>query len=333
MPTNKSPLFSAEHRGEIAVIRIRTDLLADFDTVTLFYNEVIKAIGECSQIVFDLQEVRQLSSAVMGRFIQIWRHTQNSGGRIVFCRASLDVRAAFQTSRLDVLFDFASTLEEALAALTWTLAIRCPIAGCQGDGLCHEPSIPERGGELCCRSCGCQFRVAPFQLSRGGQAKAAVSRFELPTYEHELIRAELGAIVRLDIAGRFDLFVAEALVDACQSLPAPHCVLLDLRAATELSDAGLRLLGNYLLAEASGAGVVVLVEPNRSERTRTVLSYGFVSTTQDEALLVLRSSPASNETPAPLFVSVQSVKETVEQSRSRGAGMHAAEHRPSSSIP
>jgi anti-anti-sigma factor len=314
MATNKSPLISAEHRGEIAILRIGTQLLVDGDIVTRFYDEVIEAIGECSHVVFDMAQLRHLSSNLLSKFILILRKSQKRGGRVVFCHASPAVREHFRTSNLDRLFQFASTLEEALASLSWTLGIRCPIADCAGDGLCHEASITDRGGELCCRSCGCKFRVAPFRLSPGGEARVAVSRFEIPTYEQEWIRAELGAIVHLDILGRLDLFAAEALVDAWRSLPGPRRALLDLRAATELSEPGLRLFEEHVRVDTSIDRVVVLVDPDRSDRTRAVFSDVRITTTQDEAMSVLRGSPESEETPAPLFVSARTVERSAEQS-------------------
>ena len=172
----------------------------------------------------------------------------------------------FRTSNLDRLFQFASSLEDALAALKWSLVIGCPNARCEGDGRSHEPSIASHGGELCCGSCRCRFWVAPFHLSPDGEASIAISRFEIPTYEHEHIRAELDVIANLQIVGRLDLFASEALVDAWWSLPRQRRTLLDLRAATEVSTAGLRFIEEQLRAEVPGDRVVMLVDPERSDR-------------------------------------------------------------------
>ncbi len=181
------------------------------------------------------------------------------------------VRDSLRTSKLDRLFQFASTVDEAFAALSWTVAIGCPISGCEGDALSHEPSIADRGGMLCCRSCGCRFQVAPFQLSLNRAVQVAVSRFEIPTYEQELIRAEVGAIVHLDIVSRLDLFAAEALIDASRSLSGSRRVLLDLRSATEPSESGLRLLHEEFPGDTSLHRVVVLVDRDRSYRTAPTL--------------------------------------------------------------
>jgi hypothetical protein len=222
----------------------------------------------------------------------------------------------FRTSNLDRLFTIVSSLEEALAAVGWSLAIKCPIAACEGQAHSHERSIAVKGGDLRCQSCGCRFRVAPFQLSPSGEARVVVSQFELPTYEHEHIRAEMGVIVNLYIAGRLDLFAAEALIDALGSLPRPRRTVLDLRAATELSDAGLRLVEEHLRGGASGDQVVVLVDQDRAERARAGLPSVPVTATQDEATSVLSGSPGSEEAPAPLLVATRTALGTPAKSRS-----------------
>ena len=302
MAKNKMPLLSAQQFGQIAVLRIDTQHLVDDDTATRFYDEVIEAIVGCPDIVVDIAQVLHISSAGLAKFIQVWRQSQKTGGRVIFCRASPGVQEQFRTSRLDRLFQFASTLEDALAALSWSLAIGCPNAGCDGDCRSHEPSISNQGGELCCRSCGCRFWVAPFQLSPDGDALIAVSRFEIPTYEQEQIRAELGVIAHLQIVGRLDLFASEAVVDAWSSLPQPRRALLDLRAATEVSEAGLGLVGEQLRADVPGDRVVVLVDPDRSDGTRAGLSAIRVTTTQEGAMSILRGTLESGEKPAPLLV-------------------------------
>jgi anti-anti-sigma regulatory factor len=228
-------------------------------------------------------------------------------GRLILCRLNPLIRQLYQYQRLDRVFQIVSSVEEALAALNWSLAIDCPVAVCEGDALSHDPSIADRGGELCCRSCGCRFQVVPFQLSRGGEARVAVRRFEIPTYEQEQIRAELDVIVPLHVVGRLDLFAAEALVDAWRSLPGSSRVLLDLRAATELSKKGLRLLEKHFRDNASGDRFVALVDPDRSDRTRAALSGIRVTTAHDEAMSILGGSSDSDEKPVPLLVSARTV--------------------------
>jgi anti-anti-sigma factor len=325
--------ISAEYCGDIAILRIETEFLFDEETVRHIFDEVTAAIGQRPRIILEMGKIKLVSSTAFSRLITIQRKSRERGGRVILCSIIPNVLEEFRTHALDKVFQIVSTLDEAKAALSWSLTIRCPIAGCEGDGLSNDPSIADRGGEFCCRSCGCSFRVAPFQLDRAGEARVAVSRFEIPTYEHEQIRAELGGIVHLDIIGRLDLFAAEALVDAWRSLPQSRRALLDLHAATELSQPGLRTLGEYLKADVSADRVVVLVDPDRSARTRAGLLDLRVTTIQDEAMAIHRSSPGSDEPPPPLLVSARTVGRAAEQSQSRDAVTPGGERGPSPSIP
>jgi anti-anti-sigma factor len=333
MATNERPLVSSEYVGEIVILRIETENLLLDDSACRFYDEVVQAIGARARIVLDMAQVRNLGSMAFGRLVTLWGNSRRKGGMIVLCRPTAVIREAFRVNQLDRVFQIVSSLEEAFAALSWCLAIECPVAGCEGDALCHDPSIAQRGGELCCRSCGCRFRVAPFQLSTSGEAQVTVGHFEIPTYEHEQVRAELGALIVLQIVGRLDLFTLEALVDAWRSLPPPRRAVVDLRAATELSDASLRLLEKHLRNGRSADRFVVLVDPSRSDRTCGVLTDVLVTSTRDEALSVLSGSARSLESPASLFVSARAVGRTAEQTQSRDAATRAGDPGPSSLIP
>ena len=330
---SESSIISVDYFGEMAVtIRFETERLTDHDSIHRIYDEVRQAIGPRALVVFDLVHVQFLSSSATAMFIRLFHQSRTRGGQNVFCRPTASVREAFQTSALDRLFKIASCLEEALAALRWSLEVKCPIAGCEGTSLSHDPLITGHGGELGCRSCGCRFRVVPFQLTPNGEAQAQVSRFAIPTYEQEQIRAELGVVVDLHIVGRLDLFAAESLVDAMRSLPQSFPVLLDLRSATELSEPGLHLLEEHVRAGSSIDRVVVLVDTDRFCRACAILSEVRATMNHDEAMAVLRGSRTSDESPAPLLVSARTVDITAEKSQSREAGSRAGEHGPSSRI-
>ncbi len=303
MATNEPPLISVDSFGEIIILRIQADAINDHHNSGRFRDELKAVLAQRSSVVVDLGQVDYLSSTGSGELVRIHFHTTRIGGRIIFCRLTPVVRDLLRVNKLDRMFQIVSSLGEAMAALDWSLAIDCPIAGCEGDGLCHEPSIADRGGELCCRSCGCRFRVEPFRLSPSGEARVTVSWFEIPTYEHEQVHGELGAIVKVRITGRLDLFAAESLVDAWRSLPGASRALLDLSAATELSSPGLRFLEEQVRASSPIDRFVVVVDPDRSDRTRAVLSIIRVATTQEEAMSILRGSRAMDETPTALWVS------------------------------
>jgi anti-anti-sigma factor len=332
MAAHERPIVSSQHVGEIVILRLETDGLLRISDTDRFSDEATQAIGARSHIVFDMAQVRWPSSVLWGKLIMFASRSKRRGGEIVLCHLHDAVRQSVETSNLDRLFHIASSLEEAIAALSWCLAIECPVAGCAGEAFFCDPSIADRGADLCCRSCGCQFRVAPFQLPTSGEAPVTVSQFAIPTYEQEQIRAELGAFVFLHIVGRLDLFASEALFDAWRSLPAPRRILLDLRRATEVSDAALRLVKEHLRNEASADRVVALVDPGWSDRIRDALPDTRVTPTHDEAQSVLSDSLKPEETPASLLVSARAVKRTAEQIQSRDAASQAGDPGQSSSV-
>ena len=308
---SESSIISVEYFGEMAVtIRFETQQFTDHDSIHRIYDEVRQAIGPRDRVVFDMVHIQFLSSSATGMFIRLFRQSTTKGGQTVFCRLTPGVREAFQTSAVDRLFNIVSSLEEALAALRWSLEVRCPIASCDGNSLSHDPLIAGRGGELCCRSCGCRFRVAPFALAQSGDARVEVTRFAIPTYDQEQIRAEPGVIANLQIVGRLDLFVSEALIDAMRSLPQSCRALLDLRSATELSEPGLRRLEGHVRGDTWTDRFVVLVDPDRFSQARAILSDARATMNYEETMAVLGGSRTSDESPAPLLVSARTVDVT-----------------------
>jgi anti-anti-sigma factor len=308
------------------MIRIETEKLFDERIVRECFEQVSVAIGPQHHIILDLEPTTLWSSTALRKLVDLEIMSRKRGGRMILCGLTPVALQVFRTSNLDRLFQIVSTIDEAMTALGWSLAIRRPIAACEGDGVSYDPSIIDRGEDFCCRSCGCRFRVAPLQLDSAGEARVAVSSFEIPTYELERVRVVVGAISHLEIVGRLDLFAAEALVDAWRSLPRPRQALLGLSAATELSELGLRLIEEHVRGDTSIDRVVVQVDPAQADRTRAVLSDVQVMTKKDEAMLVLRGSPESDEIPLPLLVVARPVGRTAEPTQSREAGTLAGEH-------
>ena len=150
---------------------------------------------------------------------------------------------------------------------------------------------------MCCRSCGCRFRALPFDFPQNGEARAEVQSFEIPTYEHELIRVELGDPVLLAVVGRLDLFAAEAVADAWRSLQRPRCGLIDLHDVSEMSDRGLRMMGEQVHAGGSADRIAVLVNPERFDRTRSALPGIPVATTKGDLMPVLRDVLVGRDNP------------------------------------
>jgi anti-sigma B factor antagonist len=68
------------------------------------------------RIVFDMNGVKRIDSTGIGRFIYCLNKVQESGGKLWMAGAQGYVRECFRVTRLDTVFQFCATVEDALAA-------------------------------------------------------------------------------------------------------------------------------------------------------------------------------------------------------------------------
>ena len=68
------------------------------------------------RIVFDMSGVKRIDSTGIGRFIYCLNKVQESGGRLWMAGAQGYVRECFRVTRLDTIFQFCATVDDALAA-------------------------------------------------------------------------------------------------------------------------------------------------------------------------------------------------------------------------
>lgn len=68
------------------------------------------------RIVFDMAGVKRIDSTGIGRFIYCLNKVQESGGKLWMAGAQGYVRECFRVTRLDTVFQFCASVEDALAA-------------------------------------------------------------------------------------------------------------------------------------------------------------------------------------------------------------------------
>lgn len=68
------------------------------------------------RIVFDLSGVKRIDSTGIGRFIYSLNKVEETGGKMWMAGAQGYVRECFRVTRLDTIFQFCETVEDALAA-------------------------------------------------------------------------------------------------------------------------------------------------------------------------------------------------------------------------
>ena len=71
------------------------------------------ASGGCKKIVFDLAEVKRIDSTGIGRFISCLNQASEAGIELRMAAAAGYVRECFKVTRLDTVFRFCPTVEEA----------------------------------------------------------------------------------------------------------------------------------------------------------------------------------------------------------------------------
>jgi stage II sporulation protein AA (anti-sigma F factor antagonist) len=68
------------------------------------------------RIIFDLSGVKRIDSTGIGRFIYSLNKVEEIGGKLWMAGAQGYVRECFRVTRLDTVFQFCETVDEALAA-------------------------------------------------------------------------------------------------------------------------------------------------------------------------------------------------------------------------
>jgi len=68
------------------------------------------------RIIFDLAGVKRIDSTGIGRFIYSLNKVEETGGKMWMAGAQGYVRECFRVTRLDTIFQFCETVDEALAA-------------------------------------------------------------------------------------------------------------------------------------------------------------------------------------------------------------------------
>ncbi len=72
--------------------------------------------GGRRRIIFDLTGVKRIDSTGIGRFIYSLNKVEETGGKLWMAGAQGYVRECFRVTRLDTIFQFCDTVDDALAA-------------------------------------------------------------------------------------------------------------------------------------------------------------------------------------------------------------------------
>jgi len=106
-----------DREGSISIIALRGKLMLGEDCNRLEAVILESLKDSRTKLIFDLSEVTHIDSTGIGRFIDTYGRLMKVGGKMKLAGASGAVRDSFRVTRLDTVFSFVPTVEEARAGL------------------------------------------------------------------------------------------------------------------------------------------------------------------------------------------------------------------------
>lgn len=106
-----------EIRPGVSLIHLAGKLIMGPEAASLELLVNARLDAGARHIVFDMGEVKQIDSTGIGRFISTYGRLMQVKGTLGIAAASKVVRQSFRVTRLDTVFEFYDTLEEALNAI------------------------------------------------------------------------------------------------------------------------------------------------------------------------------------------------------------------------
>ena len=93
--------ITVERRGDVAILKIITKRIAEYDVAGALRDELIAAYDSqgVSQAIVDLAELEVMSSVGYGPFVSMRLHVTNNQGRVVLCNLSDFISEVFTTAR------------------------------------------------------------------------------------------------------------------------------------------------------------------------------------------------------------------------------------------
>ncbi len=112
-------LQQAPGDAETTIVVVPIELLTEDMNLEQFGHELFALVEQfgCRRLVVDLNHVRVVTSAGLGKMITLHRKMHRHDGHVVFCHVQKDVEDVLRTSRLITYLTVAADVKAALAAL------------------------------------------------------------------------------------------------------------------------------------------------------------------------------------------------------------------------
>jgi anti-sigma B factor antagonist len=112
-------LQPAANDDDAVIVSVGIELLTEDVNLEQFGHELFALVEQfgCRRLVVNLQEVRVVTSAGLGKMITLHRKMHRHEGHVIFCHVQKDVDEVLKTSRLNTYLTIAVDIDAALAAL------------------------------------------------------------------------------------------------------------------------------------------------------------------------------------------------------------------------
>ena len=107
---------NVEKIGEVAVITMDEEVL-DSSNHEDFMDSVTPILEEESQVVLDVGNLEMVDSSGLGSFAYCLRKCRDTGGRLMICSPSDNVREAFSLVHMERIIGIHETRDDAIEAL------------------------------------------------------------------------------------------------------------------------------------------------------------------------------------------------------------------------
>lgn len=111
----RSTYTRTESANGVAVVRIEREKVSDHEAAVVQTELLAAAAAHNHRVAIDLSQVNLLASPGLSALIVVDRECKSSGGRMAVFNVPAQLMDVFKITRLERLFTFAPTREEAVA--------------------------------------------------------------------------------------------------------------------------------------------------------------------------------------------------------------------------
>lgn len=95
--------LEVEDMGDIAVVNFVDKKILDEQNIQMIGDDLYRLVDELGRkkVLLNFQNVEFMSSAALGKLIQLHQKLQRAGGKLVMCKIAKDILDVFRITKLD----------------------------------------------------------------------------------------------------------------------------------------------------------------------------------------------------------------------------------------